>query len=66
MVLDAIFIYESFKRSLIVRKSTFLYAYLEKIQSLFISFQQSKEGQEMLPEQIKAVLLDSAGLHGVV
>lgn len=39
---------------------------LEKIQSLFISFQQSKEGQEMLPEQIKAVLLDSAGLHGVV
>ncbi|KAA0066930.1 transcription factor ICE1 [Cucumis melo var. makuwa] len=28
--------------------------------------EQSKEGQEILPEQIKAVLLDSAGLHGVV
>ncbi|XP_022148180.1 transcription factor ICE1 [Momordica charantia] len=28
--------------------------------------EQSKEGQEILPEQIKAVLLDSAGLHGVI
>lgn len=28
--------------------------------------EQSKEGQEILPEQIKAVLLDSAGLHGII
>ncbi|KAG6581135.1 Transcription factor ICE1 [Cucurbita argyrosperma subsp. argyrosperma] len=28
--------------------------------------EQSKEGEEVSPEQIKAVLLDSAGLHGVV
>ncbi|XP_022928563.1 transcription factor ICE1 [Cucurbita moschata] len=28
--------------------------------------EQSKEGQEIIPEQIKAVLLESAGLHGVM
>lgn len=28
--------------------------------------QQCREGQDVLPEQIKAVLLDSAGFHGVM
>lgn len=28
--------------------------------------QQSKEGQDIHPEQIKAVLLDSAGFHGMI
>jgi len=31
----------------------------------FIS-QQCKEGQDMHPDQIKAVLLDSAGFHGAM
>jgi hypothetical protein len=32
---------------------------------LFIP-QQCKEGQDMHPDQIKAVLLDSAGFHGMM
>ena len=28
--------------------------------------QQCREGQDVLPEQIKAVLLDSAGFHGML
>jgi len=30
------------------------------------SYQQCREGQDVLPEQIKAVLLDSAGFHGMM
>lgn len=32
----------------------------------FPCYQQCKEGQDVHPEQIKAVLLDSAGFHGMV
>nr|POE50888.1 atp-dependent zinc metalloprotease ftsh 8, mitochondrial [Quercus suber] len=32
--------------------------------NLMIECQQCREGQDVLPEQIKAVLLDSAGFHG--
>lgn len=32
----------------------------------FLFFQQCKEGQDVHPEQIKAVLLDSAGFHGMM
>ncbi|RVW45202.1 Transcription factor SCREAM2 [Vitis vinifera] len=31
-----------------------------------VVYQQCREGQDVLPEQIKAVLLDSAGFHGML
>jgi hypothetical protein len=42
-----------------------LHPWIADMTYLFIP-QQCKEGQDMHPDQIKAVLLDSAGFHGMM